>query len=395
MEKLNKFTDKKLAVIKPSAKLSDYKETSGLMLRVYPTGIKTWMYYFKFEDKPVRMKLGYYPALSLAEARKAYSDASLLKDKGINPKGNGEIHTIKDLSLEFIKYIKKERSRPEIVEQLLNKNIVPALGHILLKDITTVRLTAVLKKVAKRAPVSANRTLSVTKQMFGYATQIGYIKDNPLRDTKSKVIGGAEVVRERQLSFKEIKTLWYWLDDNSHKIHLNTVNAIKILLLTGVRSGELRAAEWGEFDFSNSLWTIPAEKTKTGIIHRVHLSLMVIELFERMQSTSKFVMPSAKEDKPINDKALSRAVSRIQGRIEGINEQWTPHDLRRTFASHLDDLGIEPYVTQKCLGHAMPRIFATYSKSEYLPKRKEALNMWARHIEALVLSDNVVLRKNT
>jgi len=391
MKQLKKFTTISIKNLKPEEKIVDYQEASGLILRVSPKGRKTWINYYNIVGHaPKRLMLGTYKNMSLGEARKAYTDAELLIERGTNPAGNKDIRTVKELAAEFVEYIKTERTKPEVVEQLLDRDIVPALGRVLLKDVTTVRLTAVLKKIAKRAPVSANRTLSVTKQMFGYAAQMGYMKDNPLRDTKAKVIGGAEVERDRKLSYDEIKLLWHWLNSNQHRMHFRTVAAIKILLLTGIRSGELRTAEWSEIDFGNSLWTIPKSKTKTGIVHRVHLSPLVIELLQSMKADSPLVMPSPVEGQCISDKALSRAVNRIQKRITGIDEDWTPHDLRRSFANHLDDLGVEPYVTQKCLGHAMPKIFATYSKSEYLPKRKEALEMWSSHIEALVNNDNVI-----
>ena len=156
------------------------------------------------------------------------------------------------------------------------------------------------------------------------------------------------------------------------------INALKILLLTGVRTGELRLAKWDEFDFDNALWTIPAENTKTGITMRVHLTDLVKSLFIELYNCSMgdYVISGADGFKPLTDRALPRAVNRLQERV-GI-PKWTAHDLRRTFATQLGEtLNIDPVVIEKCLGHKMPKIMATYNKNEMLPQRKEALEKWS------------------
>ncbi len=100
-----------------------------------------------------------------------------------------------------------------------------------------------------------------------------------------------------------------------------------------------------------------------------------------------YVLSSADGQNPLSDRALPKAVIRLQERI-GI-DKWTPHDLRRTFATQLGEtLRIDPVVIEKCLGHKMPKIMATYNKNEMLPERKEALEKWANYIEKLVTSED-------
>ena len=169
-------------------------------------------------------------------------------------------------------------------------------------------------------------------------------------------------------------------------------------MLTGVRTGEIRLAVWSEFDFDNSLWTIPAERTKTGIVMQIHLSEitkhLLLEL--KIQSSSEYVMIGVDGQRPLYEKAIAKAIRRIQTRV-GI-PQWTAHDLRRTFATQLGEaLHVDPVVVEKCLGHKMPKIMATYNKNEMLPQRKEALNQWANYIESLLQNNvaSIELKKTT
>ena len=187
-----------------------------------------------------------------------------------------------------------------------------------------------------------------------------------------------------------IKTLWLFLDSNNHSLSLQIKNAIKIILLTGVRTGELRLATWSEFNFEQSLWVIPAEHSKTNLVTKIHLSELLKEiLFERKEYiSSEYVLPNANGDSFLTDKALPKAILRIQARVN--IPQWTAHDLRRTFATQLGEtLNIDPVVIEKCLGHKMPKIMATYNKNEMLLQRKEALTRWTQYLENL-LQENVI-----
>ena len=149
--------------------------------------------------------------------------------------------------------------------------------------------------------------------------------------------------------------------------------------------GEIREAKWSEFDFKNALWTIPAARTKTNIVMLIHLCELTQHVLLELKNTfpAEFVICGSDGKSALSDRALPKAVLRFQDRL-GI-EQWTPHDLRRTFATQLgESLQIDPVVIEKCLGHKMPKIMATYNKNEMLPQRKEALELWGRRIESLI-----------
>jgi integrase len=189
----------------------------------------------------------------------------------------------------------------------------------------------------------------------------------------------------------EIKKIWGYIDNDGRQMSPQTKCALKFLLLTGVRTFELRLATWDQFKIDESLWTIPKKNTKTDVIHKIHLSSQVKALFDELKqiSTSRYIIAGAIDDEPLTENALARAVRRTHKYI-GI-PHWTVHDLRRTFSTHLDEtLHINPIVIEKCLAHRMPKIMAVYNKSEMLPERRDALNQWGQYIENLVTNSNVV-----
>ncbi|OGV36462.1 MAG: integrase [Legionellales bacterium RIFCSPHIGHO2_12_FULL_35_11] len=340
------------------------------------------------------MTLGKYPGISLKQARDLQKQAESLKEQGIHPIAHAEQQKLKqNFTLQHLMlswytgYIEKSRKQPQQIKQLIDADIIPSLGHLVLEKIQAIDITKALDLIVNRGSlVHANKVLSTLKQAFNYAVSRGELTANPAINIRSRDIGGLEKPRDRFLTQDEIKKLWLFLDSDASKITITIKIAIKIILLTGVRTAELRLAQWNEFDFEQSLWTIPTQHTKSGSAMKIHLSPQIKILLNELKqhSASCYVLPSTKGDHPLTDKALPKAVIRIQERLN--IPQWTPHDLRRTFATQLGEtLHIDPVVIEKCLGHKMPKIMATYNKNEMLPQRREALEQWSECIQQLIL----------
>jgi integrase len=275
-------------------------------------------------------------------------------------------------------YAEKSRKKPQQIKQQIDADIIPLLGNMALDKIQTIDIAKALDMiVARGAPIHANRVLSTIKQAFNYGVSRGSLQYNLAGNIRARDIGGTEKPRERFLTMDEIKKIWLFLDSDKNQMPLHTKSAIKIMLLTGVRTSELRLAQWEELNLEDSLWTIPAEHCKGGETLKIHLSPQVKTILKELKEVcdTGHVIYGADNSKPLTENALSRAIKRIQKRV-GI-PQWTTHDLRRTFATQLGEtLRIDPVVIEKCLGHKMPRIMATYNRNEILPERKEALNQW-------------------
>jgi len=398
---MSNFTDTYIKALK--SKTTRYEEYEGggfgIRVGVAPKGIKTWVYRYKIDGVTEKLTLGHYPKMSLANAKKRFIELSAIRKEGANPKEYIEQAKLKEnntvtklLQDWYSNYAEKNRKIPLQIKQQIDADIIPLLGEMSLEQIQTRDIAKALDKiVARGARIHANRVLSTIKQAFNYAVSRGAIHYNPATGIRARDIGGIEKPRDRVLPLNEIKKIFLFLDSDNHQLPIQTKNAIKILFLTGVRTAELRLATWDEIDFNNALWTIPAAHSKANIIHKVHLSQQVLSLFLEIksESNSSYVLPYKDGKSSLTLNALPRAVNRLQERI-GI-EHWTIHDARRSFATHLGEaLRVEPVVIEKCLGHKMPRIMATYNKNEMLPERKNALNEWSQLIAILVTNSNVV-----
>lgn len=388
-----RFTDTYIRNLKSKEKRDEKYEGGGFGIFIYPSGSKTWIYRYKIDNKRDYIIMGHYPSMNLADARKKFLELRELRRSGQNPKQiaqqqkQQEQTTVKQLVLSwYINYIERHRKQPLQIKQHIESDIIPLLGDYMIESLETRDISQALDKIVKRgSPVHANKVLSTLKQAFNYAVSRGELKFNSAANIRSRDIGGLEKPRERYLSADEIKTLWLFLDGDNNKISLQIINAIKIMLLTGVRTGELWNAKWSEFDFANSLWSIPAENTKTNLIMRVHLTQRVKLLLKELHqcNISEYVLSGADGIRQLSDRALPKAVKRMQDRV-GM-PHWTAHDLRRTFATQLGQtLQVDPVVIEKCLGHKMPKIMATYNKNEMLPQRKIALEQWGDFLEQLI-----------
>jgi integrase len=391
------FTDSYIKGLKPRDKTYRETEGNGFYIRVTPQGKKAWLYRYYYTDKDHSITLGYYPAMKLAKARAAYHELFELWQSGADPKVHlaqleeAKTNTVQKLVTSWYEnYIEKERKQPQQIKQLIDADIIPLLGYVELTKLTPALVTKALDKIVKRgARVHANKVLAALKQAFSYGVRRGTLQENPAILLQARDVGGIEKPRDRNLSTHEIKTLLSFLGGSSNRMSLQTKLAIKIILHTGIRSGELRLATWDEIDFNDSLWIIPKEHTKQNEVMRIHLTESVKKIFQELKADSncQYVL-SAKNNKPLSLKALSRSINRIQERV-GI-PHWTAHDLRRSFCTQLGEtLHIDPVVIEKCLGRKMPKIMATYNRNEMLVQRKEALNKWSSYLDNL-LQDNVV-----
>lgn len=389
-----KFIDSYIKNLKSEKSWYEKTETSGLGIRVMPSGSKSWIYRYTMNSKRQKMTLGKYPAVSLKQARELLLKAQELRAKRINPieyhkqEKTREIYTVEKLFTDWYHgYIIKNRKRPLDIKKQIDADIIPLLGNRELATLQTIDITYALDQIVNRgAPILANRILSSLKQALNYAVNRGNISQNPAASIRAKDIGGIEKPCDRVLTLEEIKKIWLFLDSNTCQMSLQTKSAIKIIILTGVRTAEIRLAKWEHIDHVRSLWIIPAQNHKGAMILKIHLTTLAKSLFQTLKiqnNAEDFILPGFIANNPLEENALPRAIRRIQDKI-GIPE-WTAHDLRRTFATQLGEtLDIDPVVIEKCLGHKMPKIMATYNKNEMLPQRKVALEQWSSLIEDLV-----------
>lgn len=396
-----KFTDRGIMALKPkSARYEVWEDgRTGLGLRISPAGRKSWIYMYRHARKARRMTLDTYPAMGLADARLAHAHAKKLLAAGIDPgtqllerrRGERNAETVADLAREYLDKWARPRKRSAAEdERILNKDVLRAWGTRKAKSITRRDVITLLDGIVDRgAPIQANRTLAVVRRMFNFAIERDILDATPCARIKAPA---KENQRDRVLTAEEIATFWHGLDTAPMT---DTVRmALRFKLVTAQRKGEVIKARWTEFDMGERVWTIPAERSKNGIAHMVPLSPVAMEILEIIHveaGESEWLFSSRRTGRPITDQAMNHALLKSVSVI-GMNNV-TPHDLRRTAASHMTELGIPRLVVSKILNHADPSVTGIYDRYQYGPEKRSALEAWGRRLQGIIEgrpADNVV-----
>jgi integrase len=391
MAKLKAITVKNL---QPKNKSYVVADDNGLYVRVSPGGKKTWLYIYSLDGKRRWYKLGTYPDMGLKEARDELSNARKLVDREKDPadekvKARADrkaAPTIKELVKEYLEKWAKPRKRTwKEDERILFKDVVPKWGKRKAKDIKRRDVILLLEGVAERgALIQSNRVLAVVRKMFNFAIGRGILELNPCLNVAPV---GKENQKDRCLTADEIRALWHGLKDAG--MSEETRQALKLILVTGQRPGEVIALHADEID--GCWWTIPSAKAKNGKAHRVYLSPLALSLIDVSQGGYVFPSPRAEQrDKHIHVNALAYAVRRALKPDEQTGEQvlkldpFTPHDLRRTAASHMTGAGISRLVVSKILNHVEKGVTAVYDRHSYDREKQLAMETWARRLKGMV-----------
>jgi integrase len=365
----------------------------GLYIRVAPSGLKTWFFRYHYNGVRKRMSLGCYPGVSLAKARELHSKAVQNLQAGIDPgekkrevkQKHKAAPTFAGLLDEFWDMELGKTLSGKARRRLVEKDVLGPWGRRKVAEITRRDAVVLLDKVRERAPVTANRLQGVLARMFNFAAERGIINHSPLTGMRR----GQEQSRSRVLTDEEIKLLWSALDIGNTviDIYLVTKLALKTILLTGQRPGEVCGMEWSEI--VDDFWIIPPEriKTRNSGPQRVPLCPMVIETLEQARvysGESDFVFPSTSRlRRPVGRRTLSRAASHYVAEL-GFNEPFTPHDLRRTLRTKLAELGVKDAIAELVLGHKLQGILAVYNRHPYDEEKRQALTLWERRLQVIL-----------
>lgn len=399
-----RFTDRWISALKPKSQRYEVWEPgrTGLGVRVSPHGRKSWVYMYRHDGRPRRMTLGSYPAMGLADARLEHAKARKKLERGIDPgtelvgerRADRAAQTVDDLADEYLmKWARPHKRSAAEDERILRKDVLPHWGRQKARDITRRDVITLLDRIVERgSPIAANRTLAVVRRMFNFAVARDILDATPVAMVRAP---SPERQRERVLSAAEIKTLWNGLDGApiSEAVRL----AVRLQLVTAQRKGEVVGAALGEFDLSEAVWTIPAERAKNGRIHRVPLSPLAVRLVERAievgrvkQRSEKadkgggpeWLLPSPRPGRPISPEAVNHGLYKSLPKL-GL-EDMTPHDLRRSAASYMTALGFTRLVVGKILNHADQGVTAVYDRYAYAKEMRRALDAWAQELEGML-----------
>ncbi len=376
-------------------------QVKGLILRVAPGGAKSWSVQFvrKSDGRKRRATIGEYPAYSLDQARTEAHAIVAKVSRGEDPtavvKPRAEFFTFDKLADRWLeRYARSSKVAAAVYDDtlMLTKDIRPAIGRMRVEEVQKRDIIDIADAMADRgAKIRCNRAITLVRSIFRWGIAEDLIQHDPTLGIKPRT---AERPRDRVLSDTEVATLWRELDAAPMTRGLQL--AIKLALVTGQRIGMLEGMTKSELDLSPgaAMWTVPGRRTKNSELTRVPLSGLAVALIDEaigLSGDSEFVFPSPRGDGPITGHAATRAMSRMRGGLTV--QEFRIHDLRRTCASGMAALGVNPHTIALVLDHISTTkssvTSAVYVKYAFDKEKRDALERWAEHLTRLNNSRNV------
>lgn len=378
---------------KPKAKPYKIADGDGLFLLITPAGRKYWRLKYYFGGKEKLLALGVYPEVGLADARERRMDARKQLAAGKDPAQEKKESKRRDrlTSANSFEVVAREwLAKQECVwsERYFNTTqwrletyIYPPIGHRPVADITALDVLEALRELEAKGVLDTMRKVKqVVEKVFMYAIATGRAERNPVPDLRGAL--KTPVVKHRAyLAEADLPVYLQKLENYDGSVQ--TRLALRLLLLTFVRTTELRAAQWNEIDWDKAEWRIPAERMKMKELHIVPLSRQAVAAFRELElltGNRPYVFPN--EHNPSNfmsENTMLYALYRM-----GYHSRATGHGFRSTASTILNENGFRPDVIERQLAHGeRNKIRAAYNHAQYLSERQEMMQWWADHLDRL------------
>ena len=354
-------------------------------IRVNPGGRKAFMLMYRAGGKLRRLTLGVYPIMGLALARSEALKAISQVADGRDPRQEElSRETFGWLAEQFMeRYCSRLRQTTYYAyRRVLDTDLLPAWQHQPFLEIRRSSIIELVDFIAykRNAPIQANRVRDRLNCIFNFAIKKGLVPEgwpNPCTHVEKPRI---ERRRDRVLKHEEISRLWVGLADDTTE---PGASVYRLLLLTGQRSGEVRQMRWDQID-EEGVWTIPAEVAKNGKEHKVPLSKEALTVIEQQEQICEWVFPSRRDvDKPFLRSGVMEATTRMQ---PVVGAHFCAHDLRRTCATNLSQLGVDDVTIARILNHSWAdrNVTSIYNRWGKLPEMRLALERWGSRLEQIV-----------
>jgi integrase len=407
---LTRLTDRVVEALQPRAVRYEVWDDArkGFGVRITPRGVKSFVWVYHFDGRPRRLTLGTYPRLTLATAGVKFAEAKRLLDEGIDP-GSRVVsaraaergaETIEDLVASYLERYARPRKRSASEdERILRKDVLSRWPGRKVKDITRRDVVMLVNGIVDRgAPIQANRTLAILRRMFNFAIGQAMIDVSPCDRVEPP---SSENQRDRALSDEEIRLFWHALD--GAPMEPNARRLLRLMIATGQRKGEVIGIQAQEVDFDRGVWVLPAHRAKNGREHLIPLSPLARQILAEVPPNERgYFFPSRLTGSPYRGQSIDHATrylfnerppSRPRKKADeplkrpplvGIMERFTPHDLRRTVATRMRELGISRGDVKMVLNHVESDVTARYDKYDGLTEKRRALQIWGNRLEQIV-----------
>lgn len=350
----------------------------GFGMRVTARGVKTWVFQYrrKADGKVRMMTLGRYPLLQVTDAATEYERAKRVVDEGGDPAAPPATGVTVGAMLDaYYEARAGQKSLPE-VRRLLDRDVRPRLGAAPADAVTRADVRQMLDEIVERgAPVVANRTLAWLRRVYNWANGRDMVEGTPCLGLEAPA---EEARRERLLTDAELRLAWQGVR-SAPGLSDPVRRAIMFLMWVPARKGEALPMAAGAVD-ADGWWTLWADETKQAVAHRYFVPTAARPLVDVRQGRV-FASPKAASGY-VTDHALNHALRR-HCPAWGV-APFGPHDLRRTIATGLGRLGVDPFVVARVLGHADSSVTAIYNLYRYDPQKREAMERWEAHLRQVL-----------
>jgi len=418
------LTAKNIETAKPKAKEYLLADGAGLHLRVRPSGASDWFFIYTHSAKRIKLSLGQYPVTTLAKARDLADMHRKTLSEGIDPKqkivddalevtatakakalaliAEANRHTVNSLFLKWEKEALCDRKDSgKEVRRMFEKDVLPLIGAMAVEDVRKSHIVNIIDTMLDRGIKRMVKiVLKLIRQMFRFAQEKDIVENDPTSSIRVKNVGGKDVVRTRHLSEPEIRELTAKMP--SARLLKTTECALWIMLSTCCRIGEICKAQWKHLDLETKTWSIPPENSKNGKPHTIHLSIFAVSQFARLvplKTSDVWIYPNTDNTDHVCIKSITKQVGdrQLQGGRERMScrskhgealkldgGKWTPHDLRRTGATTMGNLGISSDVIEKCLNHIEENeMKKTYQHQTLTAEQTQAWKLLGERLEIL------------
>ena len=395
------LTDKSVKAMKPGGTLYRRADAKGLCIEVQPTGARYWRYRYRFGGKAKMFSLGVYPEVSLADARERCDEARRTLRSGIDPgaKRKQDKLIARVVAVTSFEPVAREwlAGRGKLADTTsaktlwaLTSHAFPWIGNRPVGEITAPELLAVLRRLESRGKLeTAQRLKQICGQVFRYAVATGRADRDPSADLR----GVLKTKKTRHFGAitdpAKVGPLLRAIDGFPGS--LVVACALKLAPMVFVRPGELRKAEWAEFDLDRAEWRIPAERMKMRQMHFVPLATQAVAVLRDLQPVTgygRFVFPGIVNRKhPMSENTINAALRRLGY----TGDEMTGHGFRSMASTLLNEQGWPPDVIERQLAHAeRNKVRAAYNHAEYLTERRKMMQAWADHLDVLKRGADVV-----
>lgn len=385
------LSDAKARNAKTKAKPYKIADGEGLFLWIMPSGSKYWRMRFYFRGKEKLLALGVYPEISLSDARERRAQARKTLAAGNDPgevkkeaKRQAVLNSANAFEVVAREWFEKRKpgwaaSSAKIMLLRLENYILPKLGKRPIAEISAPEVLAMVRFVEDRGAVElARRLMQMCGQIFMYAIATGRAERNPVPDLRGAL--KTPVVKHHAfLTAGDLPEFLKKLED--YDGDLQTTLALRLLLLTFVRTTELRAAQWKEIDWDKAEWRIPAERMKMKELHIVPLSRQSIAVLREAQKVSgkeQYVFPNRQTPSTfMSENTMLYALYRM-----GYHSRTTGHGFRSTASTILNEHDFRADVIERQLSHGERNtVRAAYNHAQYLPERRKMMQWWADYLD--------------